>query len=198
MEKELKEKRKTAKKKLTDFVPEADREKFAAALDAFVSLQKQMDIEPVELIVPVKEVVGAVDFGAYKLTKTVRGYLFTVKGGLSTFVDMRLTAVYEMLDNLYRAAKGERIGEDKEFDEQFYSAVGYVMQAPIFASLSPLAVFGIAANILATFNDFCDGKIKDAELIEETEDVIRANIKGENFNRAASNILSADIPDVED
>lgn len=194
MEKQLKSELKAAKKRVLEAMG-GNRES-KVLLDNFIKLQKQALKEPVEIIVPTSEVLGVVDLGHSELKKTVRGYLYTVKGGMQTFVDMRLRGVYEMLDSLYTAStntNGENVlAEGEDADALICSAIMYVMQAPIFACLSQDAMFSIAIKILSTFQDGIEKDVENAELKPETQQNIEDNIISENAQKAFDNMTATD------
>lgn len=160
-----------------------------------MALQRQADVEAVELSVPVSEVKQSIDFGAYSLKKTIRGILFTAKGGMSTFVDMRMQSVYEMLDRVFEWQ--EQMGDDddsREVYDAFVSAVAYVFQAPIFCSLGEGTLFDVATHILKCFNEYCEENYTNAKPHEETEEDIRDNIIEENMAAAMDIIANAPVP----
>lgn len=159
------------------------------------SFQKQSDTEAVELIVPVKEVKETIDFGAYTLKKTARGILFTAKGGLATFVELRMQSTYEMLDRVFYIHNNPAQDEEtKELYKAYTDAVAYIMQAPIFCSLSEQTLFEVAATMLRCFNEYCTKNVDNAEIHEETEEDIKENIAFENMNKALEEIANAPIP----
>lgn len=143
------------------------------ALTRLISLQKQSDIEAVELIVPVKEVKETLDYGPYALKKTPRGILFIAKGGLYTFVESRMNGTYGMLNDIFEIQKDDTI--DTELQEGYVSSVSSVMQAPIFASIDIGSMLGIASSIISEYSKFVNNKVENAELHEETEEDITAN-----------------------
>lgn len=159
------------------------------------SLQKQADVEAVELIVPVKEVKQTINFDAYTLKKTPRGILFTAKGGLYTFVESRMQAVYEMLDRVFYIH--DNPAEDEE-TQNLYSAytdaVAYCMQSPIFCSLGEKTLYETATTLLRCFNEHCEENYEKAELYEETEEDVKANTEFEQAQTAIETIANAPLP----
>lgn len=154
------------------------------------SLQKQSDIEAVELVVPVKEVKQTLDFESYSLKKTPRGILFTAKGGMNVWVEMRMQSVYEMLDRVfYLHDNPAEDDETKEIYQAYSDAVGYCLQSPIFCSLGEKMLFEVAATLLRGFNEYCNENIDNAALREETEEDIRKNIYFENTSKAIDEML---------
>lgn len=157
-----------------------------------VSLQKQEDVEPVELIVPTKEVRETLDFGAVKIMRTIRGYLVQCKGGMATFVELRMSAVCAMINTLFELHGKERNEEDENIYEAFREAVLYIFQAPIFASLSDELLFGIATDILRRFKEYSEPKQEIPH--EETEEDIKENIEVENTAKAIEQMVNVQIP----
>lgn len=151
-------------------------------LSQLTSLQKQADVEAVELIVPTKEVKDKIDFGSCMILRTIRGYLFVAKGGLSTFVDLRMVSICAMLNTIFELhTKADKTEEEQQLYDSFVSAVQYVFQTPIFASLNDVSLFSVASNILSVFNEYCTENIDKATLHEETEEDIKANIAHDNI-----------------
>lgn len=160
-----------------------------------ISLQKQADVESVELVVPCKEVKKTLDFGSWSLKRTIRGILFEAKGGLSTFVEMRMTATYGMLNNVFDFAENPSSDpEQRQIEESYRDAVAYIMQSPIFASISEECLFGNAAEILRNFNEYTKQHIDNAKLKEETEEDIMANDALFNASEAVEEILKTPLP----
>lgn len=159
------------------------------------SLQKQADVESVELVVPVKEVKRTLDFDAYTLKKTPRGILFTAKGGLHTFVESRMQAVHEMLDRVfYIRDNPAEDDETKNLHSAYGDAVAYCLQAPIFCSLGEKTLFDVASTLLRCFDEHCKENYENAELHEETEEDIKANADFENAGKAIETIADAPLP----
>lgn len=162
------------------------------------SLQKQADVEAVELVVPCKEIKETIDFDAYTLKRTIRGILFTAKGGMSTFVELRMQSVYEMLDKVFYLYNNPPEDEEtKQYADAFMNAVPYIMQAPIFASLGETMLFDIAANMLRGFNEYVTANVDNATLKDETEDDIKANIEADNMAKVLDDIAKTEIPKVD-
>lgn len=167
-------------------------------LSRLTSLQKQANIEAVELIVPTKEVKQEIDGGPYLYKKTPRGILFSTKGGLYTFVENRLLSTHSMLENLFVLNDKQNIDEtEKQITEAYFSAVAYIMQAPIFASLNDETLFGMAASMLKIFSDYTAAHIDNAALNEETESDIRENEQFSQTAEALHHISNNEVSDVQ-
>lgn len=143
---------------------------------SLTSLQKQADIEAVELIVPTKEVVDEIKEDTYSYKRTPRGILFQTKSGLNVFVENRLIRTHGMLNQLFEIKNNPpKDDEMKGALEAFAGATTYLMQAPIFGSLSEKILFEVAAKIIEQFNEFTAEFVDNAELNEETEQDIQKN-----------------------
>ena len=154
-----------------DLISNSKDAKWAKQLiSKLVSLQKQEDVEPVELIVPTKEVKESIDFGPCKISRTTRGFLFEAKGGLKTFIEFRMSRVCVMFRTLFELhGKVDKTDDEKELYDSFSSAVLYVCQALIFSSLNEASLFNNAANILKTFNEYCQENADNIQPSEENE-----------------------------
>lgn len=191
MEKELEKKISDVKAKIMANSKDA---RFADKLIAdFVSLQRQKDVEAVELVVPVSEVTGERDLGSIRLVKTHRGFLFEAKGGMSTFVHLRMTSLYEALDALYGLLGKESHTEE---EDAFINAFLYILQTPIFCSLDQSVLYGVAANILSLFNEYASSVMDSMPKPEAKED-IEKNIAWERDNAAVSQIAASQVPPTE-
>lgn len=158
-------------------------------LHELITLQRQEDVVPMELGVPVSEVKDTADADSFKVIKTTRGYLFQTRGGaLSTFVESKYNSVCSMLDTLmYLVKKDKR----EEFEDSYLDCISYVMQAPIFAAMGlslpaynkPAehdSIFNIGLAILNEFSRFTAKHFTEAEAPAETEEDIKENTIMEN------------------
>lgn len=159
-----------------------DTAKMGGDLERLLSLQKQLDVEPVELIVPCAEVTATLDFGAYVIKKTAHGFLFSTRGGLSVFVGYNVRSVADMLQAVFDMQES---GEVSDYDKDLYvSAVAYAMQAPLFASMRPESLYAISAAILGEFNDYSSNIVEH----EETEADVKENIAFNDATEAVERI----------
>ena len=158
-------------------------------LHELITLQRQEDVVPMELGVPVSEVKDTADADSFKLIKTTHGYLFQTRGGaLSTFVESKYNSVCSMLDTLmYLVKKDKR----EDFEDSYLDCISYVMQAPIFAAMGlslpaynkPAehdSIFNIGLAILNEFSRFTEKHFTEAEAPAETEEDIKENTIMEN------------------
>lgn len=186
------------KKSLNEQLSDCKKEIIANSKDAawmkkqlskLLSIKGQIDVEPVELIVPAKEVTDTIDFGACRISRTIRGYLFEAKGGMFTFVDNRMQGVIAMLNALFELHMQPR----NELKEHVETAVQYVFQAPIFASLKDEMLFGIATEIIKAFNEAYKDEVENAKLREETAQDVEANIAMDNISQVAQDVIEKQI-----
>lgn len=159
-----------------------------------LSIQRQLDVEAVELIVPTKEVKATFNADAYTVSKTTRGILFAAKGGMSTFVDMRMQSLYLMLELVYF---GENIYESESDASAWREAVATIMQAPIFASLGDKALFDIATFIVKSFRENAEQYL-EVPVQPETQEDIEANIAHEQANEALNILAEAPVPNTDE
>lgn len=164
-----------------------------------LSLQRQEDVVPMELQIPLSEVLDTADADSFKVTKTTRGYLFQTRGGaLSTFVELKYNTVCSMLDTLMTLMKKE---EREDYEQYYQDCISYVMQSPIFASMGlslpaygkPAehdSLFNIGIAILKEFGRFSEKHFTDAEPRNETEDDIKANDEQDAVVDAVENLIN--------
>lgn len=142
--------------------------------------------------VPIAEVTEEADFGAWSLHKTAKGILFSAKGGMHTFVEMQMTSVYTMLNNVFE------VNNDKEkygdMANTYISAIAYVFQCPIFSSLSQQSLFAIATDILKAFNEFCETNYIKASEPDYTENDIKLDIEQEKLTESLETVINAPLP----
>lgn len=192
MEKESRKERiKTLKNQIAANSKDAEWAK--KMLHELITLQRQEDVVPMELCVPVSEVKDTADADSFKVIKTVRGYLFQTRGGaLSTFVESKYGAVSSMLDTLMYLVKKDKLDE---YEQMYLDCISYVMQAPIFAVMGlslPVygkpaeydSLFNIGLAILKEFSRFTAKHFTEAEAPAETEEDIKKNTVVENASDA--------------
>lgn len=164
-----------------------------------LTLQRQEDVVPMELCVPVSEVKDAADAESFKVIKTVRGYLFQTRGGaLSTFVESKYGSVCSMLETLMDLVKKDK---RDEYEDSYRDCISYVMQAPIFAAMGltlPVygkpaehdSLFNIGLAILKEFGRFSEKHFQNAEVREDTEADVQKNIVEQEIGDAIDHIAA--------
>lgn len=165
-------------------------------LNLLLALHKRSLHTPVELTIPVSEVQDTVDFGAYSIKKTIRGYLFQCKQGFSTFVGFEMAGLCDILQSAMEYGNNK---DRDEFEQYFIDCIAFVMQAPIFAAMGmslehyghkqdidPLLNIGL--SIIQEYKRFTDKYIVNAKEQPETEEDVKENISFEKTMQALDNI----------
>lgn len=190
------ERRKTNKERIkeiqTQIISNSKDAHFTKNLIQQLSGLYQMD----KLIdIPLKDIKDSIDFGACELHKVKDGYVFIAKGGLYTFVDLRMQSICTMLQTLFDLHnKDDKTEDENIIYENFRDAVLYIFQAPIFASMNEKSLFEIATAILKTFNDYAEEHYTNSEAVEETENDIKANNEAENAAKAMEILAESPLP----
>lgn len=165
-------------------------------LSYLLSLQKQADIEAVELVVPSKEIEETVECGSYVVKKTPRGILFQCKNGVSTFVESRAIGVHSMLSCFFNKTE---VNDEAtaEMLEIYKDCVSYAMQAPIFASIDTGISIDLATFLVRAFNEYTSANAVNANLREEAAEDVIANKEFAAAVEALNQIADSDIPATE-
>lgn len=195
-EQQLQEKLKEVKAKIKANSKDAH---FADALiSELVSLQKQADIEPTEIFIPVADVEKSHDFGPAKLSKVKGGkYIFEAKGGMWTIVDIRMQSLYGVCEHIFE--NYENPNEDKEIqemEESLRNAMIYSFQTPILCSLDQQMLFEVMAQAIKSFNEYAV-RIMPQTATPETEEDVKKNIEFDSVQKAIEAAVNAPIPDVD-
>lgn len=164
------------------------------------SLQKEADLTGVEILVPSKSVTDEIDFGATKIQRCAEGFLFTAKGGLQTLISWRMARVCALVEQLFKFRDNPAAEpEMRRMEGVMQSAVLYVLQSPVFASLDALATLDIANAIIQTFNRYAKENIDEALPHDETEEDIKENIEQEKAERVLEQLTqeAENLPDYE-
>lgn len=107
----------------------------------------------------------------FEITKTNKGICYHVYGGYSIFVTPNNTALYQTLDDLienqdeYASLEGEK----RDIFELNLSAIGYVLNLPLFAFINEEFMFDIASMVIAFLQKRYD-ELTNVPLQEETVD----------------------------
>lgn len=135
--------------------------------------QRQLCVEPTELMVKTADVKDRISFDSCEIVKLKIGYLFTAKGGMSTYVSPAMGSVYTMLNTLFELRDSNDEGASEAYDA-FASAVIVLFQTPIMASLSEKSFIDTAIAVTKIFNENCDALLKKP-LKEETPEDAQLN-----------------------
>jgi hypothetical protein len=166
-----------------------------------IELQKQADVVPVEISVPLSTITDEIDFGVVKIQRCAQGFLLTAKGGMQTLVSWRMNAVCEMIQPLYDWKETPTEDEEEQSNRTAYTnALLYVFQALLFASMGQQSLFEIATKILEVFNARADTLVDNALPSEETEADVKANIEAENEAKLAEQLVNEaeNLPNYDD
>lgn len=179
MEEQIQQKLKEVKNKIVTNSKDAH---FANSLiEELVSLQKQADVVPTEIFIPVSDIEKSHDFGATKLSKTVNGkFIFEAKGGLYTIVDIRLQSLYTLCQSIFDAMNNPPEDETlRDISKDYATAVSYIFQAPIFCSLNDNVLLDVATALLQSFQKNVQSVLAK-DLQPEKESDVAANIVLDN------------------
>ncbi len=182
MEEQLQQKLKEVKAKIKTNSKDAH---FADALiDELVGLQKQADVEPVELIVPCAEVEHAYQIDdVTTLVKTPKGYLYK-HGGLSyIWVPFGLNTLWQTMNEL-----DEILGKEERTEEEntTISMINRMLQWHTVAFYDAETLIDSANASVKILNDTL-ARYKERISTKETEEDIKSNVE---FNNASDAIDS--------
>lgn len=165
--------------------------KFADSLiDKLLSLKGQMDVEPMRLCIPEKDVIKEYDNDSIRFVRCKSGILFQTKGGLSVFVSPRMSGLYQHLEVVLdmKDKYDELTEEQKKTYDFLYLATTQILQLGIFATCDDEFFFGIAEDIVKRFQTMTE-KALNTELQEET---YKENAEFENKTELANQVLLGD------
>lgn len=165
--------------------------KFADSLvGKLLSLKGQMDVEPMRLCIPEKDVIKEYDNDSIRFVRCKGGILFQTKGGFSVFVSPRMSGLYQHLEILLDMKdKYEELSEEqKKSYEVLYLATTEILQLPIFSTCDDEFFFGIAEDIINRFQTMTDKEL-NKDLQEET---YKENAEFENKMGIANQVLLGD------
>lgn len=150
------------------------------------------------LDIPLSEIKETIDMGANVLYRTARGYVWECKGGMITFVEHKMAKVCTMLNTLFTLHNIEdKADDDKTMYEALSTAIGYIMECPIFSSLDERALFGNATAILHNYTEYCTEHYTNAEAPERTEDDYKEDAEFEQHAKAIEILAETPLPPEE-
>lgn len=191
-EQQLQEKLKEAKAKIK--ANSKDAHYADTLIEELVSLQKQADIEPVELIVPTAEVehTRRID-EVTTLIKTVRGFLYKHGNTSYLWIPFGLNSLYSTLCEV-----DELLGKEERTEEEgvMISAVNRMLQWHTVAFYDAETLID-SAN--ASIKILADAITRHKRRIgpKETEEDIKANTEFENVSKAVDKAVNAEIPNID-
>ena len=183
MEEQLQQKLKEVKAKIKTNSKDAH---FADALiDELVGLQKQADVEPVELIVPCAEVEHAYQIDdVTTLVKTPKGYLYK-HGGLSyVWVPFGLNTLWQTMNEL-----DEILGKEERTEEEdvTIAMINRMMQWHTVAFYDAETLIDSANASVKILNDSL-ARYKERISTKETEEDIKSNVEFSNASDAIDSL----------
>ena len=191
-EQQLQEKLKEAKAKIK--ANSKDAHSADALIEELVSLQKQADIEPVELIIPTAEVEHTRHIDdVTTLVKTVRGFLYKHGNTSYVWVPFGLNTLYSTMCEV-----DELLGKEKLTDEegiiismfnrmlQWHTIAFYDAETLIDSAKTSVKIL---ADAVTRYESRIDPK--------ENEEDIKANTGFENASKAVYEVANAPIPDID-
>lgn len=191
-EPQLQEKLKAVKAKIVANSKDAH---FAESLiDELVGLQKQADIEPVELIMPCAEVERKHQIDdVTSLTKTLRGYLYKHGETSYVYVPFGPNQLYNaMVDFDALLSKPERTEEE----DLLISMIQRMLQWHTVAFCDVESLVDSATASAKILNGIIE-RYTPSEATPETEADIKANAEFEQERKAVDELVNAPIPDIE-
>ena len=105
----------------------------------------------------------------FEMVKTNKGILYHVYGGYNIFVTPNNTALYETLEDLIENQEvyEKLTGEEKEAFELNISAIGYILDTPLFAFSNAEFTFELASKIISYLQQVYENSLNQP-LQEET------------------------------
>lgn len=182
-EKKILTKIKDVKDSILGTISDADERRIVQdKMAVLLALQAQSDVEAVELVVPTKSVVRSADFETFYIKQTTHGFLFGVKGGLSTFVDARQKTLCEMFREFLDMHEKNYANVDegnRELCKDYFDIWCMIMQTPLFCAIDPQIAISVATTLVAEFGKFAKENVDNAKLTPETEEAVASQIDDE-------------------
>lgn len=191
-EKQLQEKLKEVKAKIKANSKDAH---FAEALiEELVGLQKQADIEPVELIVPCAEVEQTYQIDdVTTLIKTPMGYLYKHGNLTYIWIPFGLNTLWQTMNEL-----AELLGKSERTEEEdiMISMVNRMLQWHTVAFTDAESLIDSAQASVKILNDAIK-RYEDRISPKETQEDIKANTEFAEASKAVENIANEPIPNTD-
>lgn len=108
----------------------------------------------------------------FELTKTNKGILYHLYGGYSIFVTPNNIALYETLDDLIENQEtyNQLTGKEREDFDLNLSAIGYVLDVPLFAFSNAEFTFDLATKVIQFLQKTYDEAMQKPLQEETTND----------------------------
>lgn len=137
-----------------------------------------------------KAIEGKVFKGeTFELSKTNKGICYHVFGGYSIFVTPNNVALYETLDDLIENQEtyNQLTGKEREDFDLNLSAIGYVLDVPLFAFSNAEFTFNLASQVVNFLQKVYDEAIQkplQEETVQEDQEFKDAVLGMENIKEA--------------
>lgn len=192
MEEQLSQKLKEAKAKIKANAKDVH---FAEALiDELVGLQKQADIEPVELIVPCADVERTYQIDDITtLAKTPKGYLYKHGNLTYIWVPFGMNTLWQTMNEL-----AELLGKEERTEEEdiMISIANRMLQWHTVAFTDAESLIDSAQASVKILNDAIK-RYEDRIKPKETQDDIKANTEFAEASQALEKLANEPIPDID-
>lgn len=125
----------------------------------------------------------------FELTKTNKGICYHVFGGYSIFVTPNNVALYETLDDLIENQEtyNQLTGKEREDFDLNLSAIGYVLDVPLFAFSNAEFTFDLASKVVNFLQKVYDEAMNtplQEETVQEDQEFKDAVLGMENIKEA--------------
>lgn len=192
MDEQLNQKLKEAKAKIIANSKDAH---FANALiDELIGLQKQADIEPVELIVPCAEVEHKYQIDdVTTLTKTAHGYLYKHGELTYIFVPFGMNSLFRTMTEFDELLSRESRTEEEDIT---VSMINRMLQWHTVAFVDAESLIDSATASVKIINGIIARNRVD-EAAPETEADVKANVEFKQAGNALEEIANTPIPNLE-
>lgn len=125
----------------------------------------------------------------FELTKTNKGICYHVFGGYSIFVTPNNIALYETLDDLIENQEtyNQLTGKEREDFDLNLSAIGYVLDVPLFAFSNAEFTFDVATKVIQYLQKVYDEAMNtplQEETVQEDQEFKDAVLGMENIKEA--------------
>lgn len=191
-EQQLQEKLKEVKAKIKANSKDAH---FAEALiDELVGLQKQADIEPVELIVPCAEVEKTYQIDdVTTLVKTAKGYLYKHGNLTYIWIPFGLNTLWQTMNDFEDLLAKEERTEDEDI---MISMVNRMLQWHTVAFTDAESLID-SANASVNILNAVIKRYEDRVNPQETQEDIKANTEFADASKAIEDIANEPIPSMD-
>ena len=164
--------------------------KFAKDLTVeLLSIQGQLDVEAVELIVPTKDVVETYQLDdVVQLVQTKGGFLYKFGNTFYTFVPFGFNSLFNSMADVAKLAEDK----DNEDNATVIKAFNSIMQWPTVALYDENTFWASATSMQQILNEYCQRNIEEAKALKDEE--TEKNAEAEAVSAALKNVAD-NVPD---